>query len=206
MQRYQSSHNGSNIKSMEESKNIVKSIESEQNLHSQPFESEVEAVPEDWIERALAAIRVREHVLAEVFGEERLEQDRTREAKEKFLEVYQRTIGTVTLACDQAGIARVTFYKWMKTDPHFRSALMELKDDRVSMVEDRLMKLIQMDDGPSIRFFLERMAPEYKAKGELEIVTGTRTFEDILYEQAKRAKAVREGTIVDAAPKQLSNG
>lgn len=147
----------------------------------------------DWIEKNLAVIRVRRFIHSEAVGEERQERESTTRMKNRFLEVYAKTMGTITLACDQADIERKTFYRWMQTDPEFRSKVNKQNDDRVDMVEDRLLKLIQMDDGPSIRFFLQAKNPEYKSKSQVEVVKGDRTFEDILYEMAEEELALEKG-------------
>lgn len=147
---------------------------------------------EEWIERALAAVRVRQHISFVAHGPEKEEQERTTRAKAQFLEVYGKNMGTIGVACDKCEMPRSTYYHWMKTDPQFRSAIAQIDESRIDMVEDELMQLIQKHDGPSIRFFLERKAPEYKAKSQTEIVTGDKTFEELLYSQAEKRKALAE--------------
>lgn len=152
---------------------------------------------EEWIARALATVRVREAVSLSAHGPEKEEQERTTKAKAKFLEVYGKNMGTIGVACDKCEMPRSTYYHWMKTDPQFRSAIAQIDESRIDMVEDELMQLIQKHDGPSIRFFLERKAPEYKAKSQTEIVTGDKTFEDLLYSQAEKRKALAEAEAAD---------
>ena len=43
-------------------------------------------------------------------------------------------------------------------------------------------------DGPSVRYFLDRKHPEFKPHSVTEVVTGTRTLEDILDEAEKKIK------------------
>jgi hypothetical protein len=121
---------------------------------------------------------------AQSVNEVKKEQERTRIGKENFLKVYAITMGTITVACEKADIDRTTFYDWIKKDPVFREAVAKIDSHRVDMVEDRLFKLIQQDDGPSIRFFLERRSGRYQPKGKVEVVTGKRTLEDLLDEYA----------------------
>lgn len=154
--------------------------------------SENEVGSELWIEEALAGNRVRDFITGKAHGAQREEQERTTRKKELFLEVYARTMGTITLACEKADIHRDTFYRWQKEDSMFRARVIEVERQRLGMVEDRLFKLIQQDDGPSVRYFLDRKHPEYKPKSETEIVVGERTFEDIMYEQAEKRKALSE--------------
>lgn len=180
-------------------------VENGQNGQNHDFAELDEIGSESWIEKALAAGRVLEAVMEEVHGEERMEQERTVRAKEKFLEVYEKTMGTITLACDQAGVARSQYYHWMQTDSEFRAKVYGLEDSKTSMVQDRLMKLIQQDDGPSIRFYLKAKDPEFNPASKVEVVTGTRTFEDLLYEAAEEELAKEKGEAEDAESNEQSH-
>lgn len=135
---------------------------------------------EDWIERALAHERVCRAVDEIANAERYTEQERTRQKKELFLEVYANTLGTITLACDKTGIVRDTFYRWKKEDGEFAARLIEIERQRVDMVEDRAMKLIMKDDGPTIRWWLSTTVEKYKAKKVLEHHTDDKTFEDVV--------------------------
>lgn len=181
---------------------ISENQQNQQNEGGQEYE--IPAEGEEWIARALAIVRVREAVALSAHGPVRQEQERTTKKKAQFLEVYAKNMATIGVACDKAEIERTTYYLWMKTDPQFRSAINQIDDSRIDMVEDELMQLIQKHDGPSIRFFLERKAPEYKAKSQTEIVTGDKTFEDLLYSQAEKRKALAEGK--DPEAKKQNDG
>lgn len=146
-----------------------------------------------WIEEALATVRVREFVLAQALGEERAEQERTKDAKRRFLEVFEDTMCTITLACAQAGVTRDTYYKWMKYDAQFRSTVAILNDRVGDQVEDRLKKLIQQDTPASVHFWLDRKDPRYRKSSKLEIETKAgRSLEEQLYEKAAKKKAEAE--------------
>lgn len=159
-------------------------------------DEEVEYIPptpgEEWIEIALAAVRVREAIHEVAHELEKKEQDRTTKKKADFLDVYAKNMGTIGVACDKAEVARSQYYHWLKTDAQFRSAIAAIDEKRIDMVEDELFALIQKHDGPSIRFFLERKSPEYKAKSQTEVITGEKTFEELLYDQAQKRKALAE--------------
>lgn len=174
---------------------VSENAQNAQNQGGQEYE--IPAEGEEWIARAIAIVRVREAVSLSAHGPEREEQERTTKAKNLFLDVYAKNMATIGVACDKAEIARRTYYLWMKTDPQFRSAVAAIDESRIDMVEDELMQLIQKHDGPSIRFFLERKAPEYKAKSTTEIVTGDKTFEELLYSQAEKRKALAEAEAAD---------
>lgn len=143
-----------------------------------------------WIGRALAAIRVREAVMLYALGPEKKEQERTKRAKELFLEAYASNMGSITASCASAMVERSTYYTWLKVDPIFRTDVYELDQSLLGHVEDALKEQISQKDGASIRYFLDRRHPEYKPKGTLDVVHGHRTFEDLLYEEAARRRKI----------------
>lgn len=132
---------------------------------------------EDWIENALTANRVADFVisLAHTSPEE---QERTRDAKERFLLAYELSMGSIGEACKKAQIGRRTFYNWKQTDPEFQAEVREIDHMRVEMAEDGIMRLMQNGDGPTIRWYLERVTEKYKARKILEHHTDDKTFED----------------------------
>lgn len=155
-------------------------------------------VDELWIEEALATLRVREAVLELANGPERADWERTKANKARFLELFEKTMGTITVSCAEAGIERKTFYNWMDNDPHFRSAVNEIRENRGDQVEDRLMKLIQEGDPSSTRFYLDRRVKRYqkRTKLDIDVSVGHRTLEEQLYDIAKKRKAEAEAQII----------
>lgn len=136
-----------------------------------------DVITPEWLAEAEAALRVKQWV-GKAAHPERKDQERTVIKKGIFLEVYAKTMGTVTLACERADINRDTFYQWKATDDEFAKAVVEIERRRVDMAEDRVFKLIQQDDGPTVRWYLERVSPKYKARQVLEHHTDDKTFED----------------------------
>lgn len=108
------------------------------------------------------------------------EWESTKRNKEMFIKIYGQTLSTVTAVCQQVGIARVTYYDWLKTDPAFKAAIIEAEQSQHHMVEDQLLAACRIGDGPSVRFYLDRRVPQYKAKQVLEHHVGDRTLEDLL--------------------------
>lgn len=141
---------------------------------------------EEWIEKALAENRVRDFVASVGNQTENQEQERTKRKKELFLDIYEKTMGTITVACEKADIGRTTFYEWKKYDPEFAERLHDIEQQRIDMAEDRVFKLIQQDDGPTVRWFLERVSDKYKSKKVLEHHTDDKTFEDEIDEVVDR--------------------
>jgi len=108
------------------------------------------------------------------------EWESTKRNKEMFIKIYGATLSTVTAVCQQVGIARVTYYDWLKTDPAFKAAIIDAEQSQHHMVEDQLLAACRLGDGPSVRFYLDRRVPQYKAKQVLEHHVGDRTLEDLL--------------------------
>lgn len=132
---------------------------------------------EDWIEKALTANKVADFVisLAHTSPEQ---QQRTIDAKERFLLAYELSMGSIGEACKKADIGRRTFYDWKQSDPAFLADVREIDHMRVEMAEDGLMKLMMAGDGPTLRWYLERVTEKYKARKILEHHTDDKTFED----------------------------
>ena len=83
-----------------------------------------------------------------------------------FLEEYSSSWGNITMACKNLGIARKTFYNWLKEET-FKAAIEELdiverKKDRI---EDALMKKIEAGDATAIIFACKTIA---KDRGYIE--------------------------------------
>lgn len=100
--------------------------------------------------------------------------------KAAFVKAYAGSLMTVSTACEQIGINRSTYYEWLKTDPAFKAAIIEAEQSQHHMVEDQLLQACRIGDGPSVRFYLDRRVPQYKAKQVLEHHVGDRTLEDLL--------------------------
>ncbi|MFA5098744.1 MAG: hypothetical protein WC461_00795 [Candidatus Paceibacterota bacterium] len=109
----------------------------------------------------------------------------TRQAKERFVAMFERVGGSsVSLATQQAGISRDTFYRWLHEDKEFKEVIEHTKYHLNDLVEDILMLKILQGDGPSVRFYLSRKHPGYKTHKETYFYqtknSGGKTLEDLL--------------------------
>jgi len=109
----------------------------------------------------------------------RQEQFRTRKKKAIFLQSFEKFMGIVTMACQEAGINRNTYYVWVKTDKVFRDKANEILVEQRGQVEDRLLKAILNDHVSAIQFYLKNKHPEYKEKLQVS-AGGVKTLEDLL--------------------------
>lgn len=60
----------------------------------------------------------------------------------KFLEEYFKNKGSITKACERAGVAKTTFYSWLK-NRGFKSKFEELKESFEREIFDRIYSLTE---------------------------------------------------------------
>lgn len=121
---------------------------------------------------------------------ENKERESTKRNKTAFLEFYPQVFH-IAATCKKIEIAESTYYEWMKNDPEFASAFFAVKQKRKAYVEDKLFKLIQEGDGPSVRYWLDRQHEEYKPKSETTIIPG-QSYTAMLWEEARRRREARQ--------------
>tara|TARA_R100001443_G_scaffold15803_1_gene25579 strand:- start:7340 stop:7675 length:336 start_codon:yes stop_codon:yes gene_type:complete len=80
----------------------------------------------------------------------------TKLQKERFIEAYQKSFGNVSQSCKAIGIARQTYYNWLK-DKEFETQLQEIKpkDLFLDFVESKLVEKINSGDTTAIIFALK---------------------------------------------------
>lgn len=88
------------------------------------------------------------------------EQERTIQKKNLIITTYYKAAGNISHLCKEAGIARATFYEWLKEDEKFKADIEEQKEALIDFVESKLFALIQKDDKSSIYFFLKCKAKD----------------------------------------------
>ena len=65
--------------------------------------------------------------------------------KEAVLNALEKSLGVVTTAVKSVGVARSTFYKWIKEDQEFAKAVKEIENIALEFAESQLHS--QMKDG-----------------------------------------------------------
>lgn len=159
-------------------------------------QSEHETGSEAWIDEALARKRVQGFVIS-LASAPTEDQQRTIEAKERFLLAYELSMGSIKEACKRSGVGRTTFYEWRQSDPEFLADVRQIDHMRVEMAEDGIFQLMQNGDGPTLRWYLERVTEKYKARKILEHHTDDKTFEDeidAIIAQLEEAEKTPHGT------------
>ena len=71
------------------------------------------------------------------------------------IEALEKSLGIVTTACRQTGVARSTHYKWMQEDEEFAQAVKDLDDVAIDFAESKLHKRIEAGDTTAVIFYLK---------------------------------------------------
>jgi|SRR3989344_802245 len=94
-----------------------------------------------------------------------------REDKDKIVELL-KTTPIVGAACARTGIARATFYRWLKEDPEFakriRGSLRIGNHDINDLAFSKLINHIKAGSMPAITFHLSRRHPYYKRRENMK--------------------------------------
>lgn len=116
-----------------------------------------------------------------------------------WLESYRKR-WTVTAACLETGISRVTYYEWLKKYPQFKEKVAVDSNRQQDYVETKLVESINDRNIAAIIFWLKHRHPEYridqfKFKGEVENrVILTKSQMDELLKNLRRRKTESLGT------------
>ena len=87
--------------------------------------------------------------------------------KKLMIQALEKSLGVVTTACKDAGIARKTHYKWYNDDPEYREAVDSIGDIAIDFVESQLFKQINSGVPSSTMFYLKTKA---KHRGYIETI------------------------------------
>lgn len=100
------------------------------------------------------------------------------ETKSKLLTELEK-YGNVYYACNRVGIARATYYRWLKEDSTFKrfaKASMKMgRDNLCDAAEHSLALLVKDKDFHSITYVLGHNSPRYKPKRENRVYIEHRT-------------------------------
>ena len=87
--------------------------------------------------------------------------------KEAVLQALSISYGVITTACQQAGISRETFYRYLKEDQEFKAKAEEMQEIALDFVESKLFDKIKAGDIIAILFYLKTKG---KKRGYIEKV------------------------------------
>lgn len=134
------------------------------------------------------------------------DQERTRINKQLFLEMLPQCRGIIRMTCAKIGIGERTYYDWRDNDPEFNEKVAKQYAHLKEEIRDVLLKKILVEaDGPSVRYWLDRKDPEFMPKAKTEVITGSRTLEDLLDEDEEnlnKENGESNSTNEDRTPKE----
>jgi hypothetical protein len=89
----------------------------------------------------------------------------TQQKKTALLEALEKSLGVVTTACKQVGIARKTYYLWIAKDKAFKDAVDDISNVALDFAESKLHSLIRDENPTAIIFYLKTKG---KKRGYIE--------------------------------------
>ena len=75
--------------------------------------------------------------------------------KKQIITALELSLGVVTVACKNVGIARTTFYEWYKTDEEFKKSVDSIEDIALDFAESQLHKQIKDGNVTATIFYLK---------------------------------------------------
>lgn len=128
-------------------------------------------------------------------------QRRNRQNEKKQVIEQLHAMPIVEIACKRAGVARATYYRWLKKDPEFAERCMEALEQSTGAVNDiaeaKLISAIQEGNMTAISFWLRSRHKAYQNRVNIE---GTihHQAEALTKEQSELLeKALRFGGLID---------
>ena len=85
--------------------------------------------------------------------------------KKAMLEALVKSLGVVTTACKNVGIANKTHYEWLKKDTEYAEQVEAIKDIALDFAESQLHKRMQNGSDTAIIFYLKTQG---KKRGYIE--------------------------------------
>ena len=88
-----------------------------------------------------------------------------------FLKVFKKALGNVTIACENFGIERCTFYDWYNNDEDFHEKADAVKEIRKDFLESAFDKRVKAGDTTAIIFGLKTQCKDrgYVERTEQEV-------------------------------------
>ncbi len=81
--------------------------------------------------------------------------NKTEHNKKRVLDALIKSLGVITTACKIAGVGRTQFYKWLKHDEEFATAVQDVSDIALDFAESELFKQIKDGNTSATIFYLK---------------------------------------------------
>jgi isopentenyldiphosphate isomerase len=101
--------------------------------------------------------------------------------KKAMIQAMEKSLGIVTTACRNVGIARDTHYRWMRDDDSYRASIESIEGMTLDLAESKLHEEILQGNTAAIIFFLKTKGKKrgYVEKQEVETTIKTPDFSGI---------------------------
>jgi len=110
------------------------------------------------------------------------EQLRTEINKKRLISALESSFGLVATACQQVGIARKTYYEYLKTDEEFKEDVECIQERLLDFSEAQLSRLIRVGEPSAVYFHLKCRGKKrgYVEKSQIEDVTNEKKQKTII--------------------------
>jgi len=78
----------------------------------------------------------------------------TEARKEQFIKQLRENLGFINKTCEQIGINRTTYYRWIEKDKNFAARVNNINDFVIELVEGELLKQIRSGNVTATIFYL----------------------------------------------------
>lgn len=99
-----------------------------------------------------------------------------------FLKHFRDSHGIVSYSCQQTGISRSCYYKWMESDPRFKEKAHEIEEETIDIVESKLLSAINNEDLTAIIFYLKTKGKKRGYVERVEQEVSVNPFEKLMQE------------------------
>lgn len=100
--------------------------------------------------------------------------------KKAMIKALRATLGVVSPACEMAGIARSTHYRWYDEDLNYKDCVDEVIEFQLDFVESKLFENINNNDTTATIFYLKTRA---RHRGYVERKETTVLFENPIFKE-----------------------
>lgn len=108
------------------------------------------------------------------------EEEHLSDVQKMFLNVYDASMGNVSIACIKANVGRSTYYKWMRENPSFKKNVENLKEGMIDFAESKLFQEIQKGNTTAILFFLKTQGKDRGYVERMEQDVTVNKFEELM--------------------------
>lgn len=97
------------------------------------------------------------------------------EKKKKFLDLFEKVMGNITMACKGVPIVRETYYRWCREDAEFKASCEDVEEGLLDFAETMLQKKIRDGATAELLFFLKTKGKKrgYIERNEFEFKPNT---------------------------------